>query len=59
MDQSTVTQKEIGIGGMVLVLILSGVFDVNNHSSSILGGSPPLEDITGILSYQAITFLYH
>lgn len=59
MGQSTVTQKEIGIGGMVLVLILSGVFGVNNHSSSILGVSPPLEGITGILSHQATSILYH
>lgn len=59
MGQSTVTQKEIGFGGMVLVRILSGVFGVNNHSSSILGVSPPLEGITGILSYQATSILYH
>ena len=59
MGQSTVTQKETGIGGVVLVLLLSGVFNVNNHSSSILVVSPSLEDITGILSYQATTILYH
>lgn len=58
-SQSTVTQKEVAIGGMVLVLILSEVFGVNNHGSFILGVSPPLEDITGILSYQATSILYH
>lgn len=54
-----VTLKEMGIGGIVWVLILSVVCSVNNHSSSSLGVSPPLEGITGTLGCHSTSILYH